>query len=104
MLRTVRLVAAALALWFSAVASAGADAALKTLRTADDNRGWEAVGRLNIQDQGFCTASLITADIVMTAAHCLFDKTSGDRVPADQIEFQAGLRFGRAEAYRGIRR
>ncbi|MEM7489888.1 MAG: trypsin-like serine protease, partial [Pseudomonadota bacterium] len=77
---------------------------MRTLRTADDNRGWEAVGRLDFGEDGFCTASLITADIVMTAAHCMFDKVTGKRLPIDDIEFQAGLRFGRAEAYRGIRR
>jgi len=77
---------------------------LETLATADQSRGWEAVGRLNFGDQGFCTASLVTSDIVLTAAHCLYDKVTGARVPVDRIEFQAGLRYGRAEAYRGIRR
>jgi len=62
------------------------------------------VWRLNFGEQGFCTASLVTADVVITAAHCLFNKITGERVPSEEIEFQAGLRFGRAEAYRGIRR
>lgn len=77
---------------------------LETLATADQSRGWEAVGRLNFGDQGFCTAALVTSDIVLTAAHCLYDKETGERVLTEDIEFQAGLRFGRAEAYRGIRR
>ncbi|GIT90059.1 serine protease [Jannaschia pagri] len=77
---------------------------LQTLSTADDNRGWEAVGRLNFGSEGFCTAALVTPDVVLTAAHCLYNKQTGERVEAADIEFQAGLRFGRAEAYRGIRR
>jgi V8-like Glu-specific endopeptidase len=76
----------------------------RMLSTADDNRGWEAVGRLNFGETGFCTAALVTPDVVMTAAHCLYERDTGRPVPAAEIEFQAGLRFGRAEAYRGVRR
>ena len=81
-----------------------AEGSFETLATADQSRGWEAVGRLDYGTDGFCTASLLTSDIVLTAAHCLFDKHTGEAVAADEIEFQAGLRFGRAEAHRGIRR
>ena len=77
---------------------------LETLATADQGRGWEAVGRLNFGQAGFCTAVLVTSDVVLTAAHCLYDRESGARVAPEEIEFQAGLRFGRAEAYRGVRR
>jgi V8-like Glu-specific endopeptidase len=77
---------------------------LRTLSTADENRGWEAGGRLNFSESGFCTAALVTSDVVLTAAHCLFDRETGRAVPPEEIEFQAGLRFGRAEAYRGVRR
>jgi V8-like Glu-specific endopeptidase len=83
---------------------ARAETGLRTLRTADDNRGWEAVGRLDLGGMGFCTASLLTSDVVITAAHCLFDMETGQRIPPEEIEFQVGLRFGRAEAYRGVRR
>nr|WP_281494062.1 S1 family peptidase [Jannaschia sp. S6380] len=84
-----------------------AETPLRTLGTADLNRGWEAVGRLDFGETGetgFCTAALITSEIVLTAAHCLYDQTTGDRIVAQDIQFQAGLRFGRAEAYRGVRR
>ncbi|UWQ22586.1 serine protease [Jannaschia sp. W003] len=86
------------------VAGASWADSLETLATADQTRGYEAVGRLNFGDRGFCTASLVTSEVVITAAHCLFDKVTGERVAIGEIEFQAGLRFGRAEAYRGIRR
>ena len=78
--------------------------ALEALDTADDARGWEAVGRLDIDGKGFCTGALIAPDVVLTAAHCLFDKTTGQRIDATRIDFLAGLRNGRAEAYRDVTR
>lgn len=77
---------------------------LKRLDTGTDSRGWEAVGRLNLDGKGFCTGALIASNLVLTAAHCLWDKTSGERIDPAKIEFLAGWRNGRAAAYRGIRR
>lgn len=80
------------------------DARLKRLNTGDDSRGWEAVGRLDIDGRGFCTGAMIEPNLVLTAAHCLFDKQTGKRVDHGKIEFLAGWRNGRASAYRGVRR
>jgi protease YdgD len=80
------------------------DLGLRSLQTGDDSRGWEAVGRLNLGDRGFCTGALIAEDLVLTAAHCLFDKTTGVSIDARDIQFLAGWRNGRAAAYRGIKR
>lgn len=77
---------------------------LSALRTGDDSRGWEAVGRLDLANRGFCTATLIAEDLVLTAAHCLFDKATGRRIDPQDITFLAGWRNGRAVAYRGVRR
>lgn len=98
----ILLTAIVLTLW--GMTPIAADPRLQSLQTADENRGWEAVGRLDIGDAGFCTAALITVDMVLTAAHCLFDPATGNPIDLTEIEFQAGLRHGRAEAYRGIRR
>jgi len=76
---------------------------LRALQTGDDTRGWEAVGRINMGTRGFCTGALIGYDLVLTAAHCLFDKETGARIAATDIEFLAGWRNGRAIAYRGVR-
>jgi V8-like Glu-specific endopeptidase len=80
------------------------ESALRTLATADDSRGWEAVGRIDLGWRGFCTGALIAPDLVLTAAHCLYDKTTGKRFQPDEIRFLAGWRQGRADAYRGVRR
>lgn len=73
---------------------------LRALDTSDAARGWEAIGRL---DSGisFCSATLIAPDLVLTAAHCLFDG-DGNRIEDERFIFSASLRNGRAEAYRNI--
>lgn len=98
------LLVLALCLGAGAPGARAEESALTAFRTADDSRGWDAVGRLNFGDRGFCTGALIAPDLVLTAAHCLFDKETGARVEARQIEFLAGWRNGRAAAYRGVRR
>lgn len=93
-----------MALVVYAAGAVAQDAALKRLNNGVDAAAWEAVGRLNIGSNGFCTGALIAPDLVLTAAHCLFDKTSGARIGDDRIEFLAGWRDGRASAYRSVQR
>jgi V8-like Glu-specific endopeptidase len=80
-----------------------ADSALKALVTGADSRGFEAVGRIEFAGRTFCTGSLIAEDLVLTAAHCLYDD-DGSRYPAAEIRFLAGWRNGRATAIRGVLR
>ncbi len=81
-----------------------AETALRRLMTGDDSRGWQAVGRLNIGERSFCTGALIAPDLVLTAAHCMFDMDTGARIAASEVEFLADWRGGRAAAYRGVKR
>ncbi|MDE3079220.1 MAG: trypsin-like peptidase domain-containing protein [Paracoccaceae bacterium] len=104
MRQALALAAALLSVWAGLAPAARADATLTTLDTLDQSRGWEAVGRLNLGDRGFCTATLIAPDKVLTAAHCLYDSATGQRFPVDKLQFLADWRLGRAAAYRSVRR
>ena len=77
---------------------------LQALETGVLGRGWEAVGRIDIGRRGFCSGALIAPNLVLTAAHCLYDRDSGARVADSDLLFRAGLRNGRAEAERRVRR
>lgn len=74
---------------------------LQPLATMDAGRPFAAVGRLET-GAGFCTATLIAADLVLTAAHCLFDD-DGTRRADEAFTFNAGFRNGRVLAQRGLR-
>jgi V8-like Glu-specific endopeptidase len=77
---------------------------LRALTTADESRGWDGVGRIDLGDGGFCTGALISERLVLTAAHCLFDKDTARPLPPGQITFLAGWRDGVAAADRQVRR
>lgn len=77
---------------------------LKRLTLRNDLLGWEAVGRLDLAGQGFCTGTLVASDMVLTAAHCLFDSETNAAIPPDRIVFRAGLRDGEAVSERTGRR
>mgnify|MGYP001584998344 CR=1 FL=1 len=44
---------------------AAQDSALQRLDSGVEAAGWEAVGRLDIDGKGFCTAALIAPDTVL---------------------------------------
>jgi V8-like Glu-specific endopeptidase len=68
----------------------------------DDARPFHSVGRLNIAGTRFCTASLISERLVVTAAHCLYNPRTLDRVPDRMMHFVAGLNRGGHAAARRV--
>jgi len=90
-----------LAVWIAGAGLAHAQGSeLKRLTLRNDLLGWEAVGRLDLGGQGFCTGALVAPDMVLTAAHCLFDPRSNAPIAPERIVFRAGLRDGVAIAER----
>lgn len=85
-----------LAMACAPIAAAG-DTGLRRLTQRAELLGWEAVGRLDGASGAYCTAVLVAPDLVLTAAHCLFDR-SGSRVDPRGLTFRAGLRDGVAIA------
>lgn len=62
--------------------------------------GWEAVGRLDMGNDGYCSATLIETDLVLTAAHCVYNRSTGTAYPVSDLRFRAGLRDGNVIAER----
>jgi protease YdgD len=65
---------------------------LEPLTRRDQLLGWEAVGRIDLGDDGFCTGALISTTLVLTAAHCVYD--GGAPVDPATITFRAGYADG----------
>lgn len=85
---------------FATAAQAQEDAPLQRLLNADEAKAWQAVGRINMEGAGFCTGALISPNLVLTAAHCMYFKKTGQPIPAEKIHFLAGWRKGWAAAHR----
>jgi len=80
-----------------AAADNGTDTGLVRLGQRAQLLGWEAVGRLETGEGGFCTGVLVAPDLVLTAAHCLYDRRNVRRDPRGLV-FRAGLSDGNAIA------
>lgn len=103
MIRFLQAISTALLLFLSATPVISQGSGLIRLTDRDDLFGWEAVGRVEIGTTGYCTGVLIAPDLVLTAAHCVYDKNDRVVQPAN-LTFRAGLRDGTAIAERGVGR
>ena len=63
---------------------------------------WSAIGRINYSNTRMrmhCTGTLVASDLVLTAAHCLFDSFARRWLDPGQVHFVAGYQRGDAVAH-----
>ena len=76
--------------------------ALRGMASENDALVWQAVGRLDAEEVGFCTATLIAPELVLTAAHCVYASQTRRLLQPEELTFRAGLRKGQVAAERKI--
>ena len=68
---------------------------------------WRAIGRVNFastQIRSYCTGTLVSERVVLTAAHCLYNDMRMAWIPAQSLRFVAGYERGAGVAVSDVER
>ena len=75
----------------------------RRMLSAEESAPWRGIGRVNValgRQTGMCTGTLIAADRVLTAAHCVLNPATGAAYQPGNVHFVAGWRLGQMAAHR----
>jgi protease YdgD len=77
----------------------GIEGADNRVRTDPKQWPWISIGRVNREIGGHCTGTLIAPALVLTAAHCLYNKDDGRWTAPFEVHFVAGYDRGSYAAH-----
>lgn len=72
------------------------DACDKRVPVQSRNYPWSSIGRLQIGDDGHCTATLIADDWILTNAHCVIDRKTS-KITSEALVFLPNLINGKLD-------
>lgn len=64
---------------------------------------WQAIGRVNIGGTVHCSGTLVAANVVLTAAHCLYSRRMKKMVVPTSIHFLAGYSKGEFRGHSNVK-
>lgn len=64
---------------------------------------WQAIGRVNIGGTVHCSGTLVAANIVLTAAHCLYSRRMKKMVVPTSVHFLAGYSKGEFRGHSDVK-
>lgn len=86
--------------------AAAQDAPDQILLSPEERAGWSAIGRIDYggtSGTSVCTGTLVAADLVLTAAHCVRHRKAQKPIPVAAIRFIPGYLKDRPQMIRQVR-
>lgn len=71
---------------------------IESERLVYDNIQWDRIGKLRVYNKTSCTATLVAANLILSAAHCVFDREENTYVSPKKLLFYAGLKGNTVKA------